>query len=106
MHEDIIEDFMYVNSSDYEGISNAMLEAMAIGMPVVCTDCPIGGAHATIQHEVNGMLVPVGDARAMYLAMKQIIEDEELAQRIACNAAKLRETLSLENIAKQWMELL
>lgn len=106
VHEDILEDFMYVNSSDYEGISNAMLEAMAIGMPVVCTDCPIGGAHATIQHEVNGMLVPVGDVQAMYLAMKQIIEDEELAQRISSNAAKLRETLSLENIAKQWMELL
>lgn len=106
VHEDILEDFMYVNSSDYEGISNAMLEAMAIGLPVVCTDCPVGGAHATIQHEVNGMLVPVGDAQAMYLAMKQIIEDEKLAQRITSNAAKLRETLSLENIAKQWMELL
>ena len=106
VHEDIIEDFMYVNSSDYEGISNAMLEAMAIGMPVVCTDCPIGGAHATIQHEVNGLLVSVGDAQAMYFAMKQIIEDEELAQRLSSNAAKLRETLSLENIAKQWMELL
>lgn len=105
VHEDILEDFMYVNSSDYEGISNAMLEAMAIGMPVVCTDCPIGGAHATIQHEVNGMLVPVGDTQAMYLAMKQIIEDEELAQRLSSNAAKLRENLSLENIAKQWMEL-
>ena len=89
VHEDILEDFMYVNSSDYEGISNAMLEAMAIGMPVVCTDCPVGGAHATIQHEANGML-----------------EDEELARRISSNAAKLRETLSLENIAKQWMELL
>ena len=82
-----------------------MLEAMAIGLPVVCTDCPVGGAHAMIQHEVSGMLVPVGDAQAMYQVMKQIIEDEELAQRIACNAAKLRETLSLENIAKQWMEL-
>ena len=106
VHEEILEDAMYVNSSDYEGISNAMLEAMAIGMPVVCTDCPIGGAHATIQHEVNGMLVPVRDAQAMYLAMKKIIEDEELARRISSNAAKLRETLSLENIAKQWMELL
>lgn len=106
VHELILEDMMYVNSSDYEGMSNAMLEAMAIGLPVVCTDCPIGGAHATIQNEVNGLLVPVGDAQAMYLAMKQIIEDEELAQRLSSNAAKLRETLSLENIAKQWMELL
>lgn len=106
VHDQILEDTMYVNSSDFEGMSNAMLEAMAIGLPSVCTDCPIGGAKEIIKHEVNGMLVPVGDAKAMYLAMKQIIEDEELAQRLSSNAAKLRETLSLENIAKQWMELL
>lgn len=106
VHEEILEDFMYVNSSDYEGISNAMLEAMAIGLPVVCTDCPIGGAHATIQNEENGMLVPVGDSKAMYQAMREIIEDKELAEKLSRNASKLRETLSLENIAKQWMELL
>ncbi|MBE5921844.1 MAG: glycosyltransferase family 4 protein [Lachnospiraceae bacterium] len=106
IHEEIIYDAMYVNSSDYEGISNAMLEAMAIGMPVVCTDCPIGGAHATIQNEVNGMLVPVGDAKAMYLAMKKIVEDESFAETLSHNAAKIRETLSLNNIAKKWMELL
>lgn len=106
VHQDILSDAMYVNSSDYEGMSNAMLEAMAIGMPVVCTDCPIGGAYAIIQNEVNGMLVPVGDAKAIYLAMKKIVEDKEFADKISYNARKLREELSLENIAKRWMELL
>lgn len=106
VHQDIISDAMYVNSSDYEGMSNAMLEAMAIGMPVVCTDCPIGGARAIIQDGENGLLVPVGDANAIYLAMKKIVEDREFADKIAHNAAKLREELSLENIAKRWMELL
>lgn len=105
VHEEILEDFMYVNSSDYEGISNAMLEAMAIGLPVVCTDCPIGGAHATIQHEMNGMLVPTRDYKEMYLAMKKVVENKELAERLSFNAIKVREMLSLENIAKQWMEL-
>lgn len=106
VHKDVLQDAMYVNSSDYEGMSNAMLEALAIGMPVVCTDCPIGGARTMIQNEENGMLVPVGDSKAMYEAMKKIIENKELADKISHNAVKIRETLSLENISKRWMELL
>ena len=106
VHEEILKDCMYVNSSDSEGMSNAMLEAMAIGMPVVCTDCPIGGARAIIRDGENGLLVPVGDPEAMYRAMKRIIEDEDLARRLSGNAAELRKKLSLESIAERWMELL
>ena len=105
VHENILKDAMYVNSSDYEGMSNAMLEAMAIGMPVVCTDCPIGGAKAIIENNVNGFLVDVNDAEGMYIAMKEIIENSEKAKHLSINAAKLKEELSLENIAKRWMEL-
>ncbi len=106
VHEAIIHDAMYVNSSDYEGISNAMLEAMAIGMPTVCTDCPIGGAHAAINDGENGLLVPVGDSDALYLAMKRVITEEGLADRLSHNAAKLRDELSLDEIAKKWLELI
>ena len=106
VHEAIIRDTIYVNSSDYEGISNAMLEAMAIGMPVVCTDCPIGGAKATITDGVNGLLVPIQDADALYLGMKRIIEDNTMSKALSENASKLREDLSLETIAHKWMDLL
>ena len=106
VHEVIIKDAMYVNSSDYEGISNAMLEALAIGMPVVCTDCPIGGAKATITDGVNGVLVPIQDADALYRGMKRVIEDEALAQSLSENASKLRKELSLDTITQKWMDLL
>lgn len=106
VHLTILKDAMYVNSSDYEGISNAMLEAMAIGLPVVCTDCPIGGARATIKHEENGMLVPISDATALCNAMKKIIEDEALATCLAENGLELRKKLSVEQVANKWMELL
>ena len=105
VHSEIITDALYVNSSDYEGMSNAMLEAMAIGMPVVCTDCPIGGAAAVITHKENGMLTKVGDHEDFAKAITEVLTSPELSARLSANAAKIREELSLENIAKQWMEL-
>ncbi|MBO5360737.1 MAG: glycosyltransferase [Clostridia bacterium] len=106
VHNLIINDAMYVNSSDYEGMSNAMLEAMAIGMPVVCTDCPIGGANAVIQHNQNGILTQVGNAEEMCAAMKKIASDKAFADSLSHNAAQIKLDLSLENTAKKWMELL
>ena len=97
---------MYVNSSDYEGMSNAMLEAMTIGMPVVSTDCPIGGANAVIRNNENGILTKVGNAEEMCEAMKKIASDKTFADKLSRNAAKIRYDLSLENTAKKWMELL
>ena len=106
VHELVIRDAMYVNSSDYEGMSNAMLEAMAIGMPVVCTDCPIGGANAVINNNENGILTQVGNAEEMCEAMKKIAGNKAFADKLSKNAAEIRNNLSLENTAKKWMELL
>lgn len=106
VHKDIIKDAMYINSSDYEGMSNAMLEAMAIGMPVVCTDCPIGGANAVIQSGENGILTEVGNSTEMCEAMKKIAGDKAFSEKLSRNAAEIRYKLSLENTAKRWMELL
>ena len=106
VHEAIIKDAMYVNSSDYEGISNAMLEAMAIGMPVVCTDCPIGGAKATITDGVNGLLVPIQDADALARAINRVIEEDGLLDKLSNNACKLKDELSLDKITDQWSSLL
>ena len=105
VHKEIIADALYVNSSDYEGMSNAMLEAMTIGMPVVCTDCPIGGASAVICHGENGMLTRVGDSEDFAEKIIAILSDDELSEKLSRNAAKIREDLSLGNISKKWMEL-
>ncbi len=105
VHNMIIRDAMYVNSSDYEGMSNAMLEAMAIGMPVVCTDCPIGGANAVIENGRNGILAKVGDPKDFADAIIKVLSDKELAESLSLNAAKIRDELSVENISKKWMEL-
>lgn len=106
VHEMVLQDSMYINCSEREGMSNAMLEALAIGMPVVCTDCPIGGARATIRDGENGLLIPVRDSEALYRAMKRVIEEPGLAEKISANAVKIRKELSVSSVTRQWMELL
>ena len=106
VHEDVLRDAMYINSSDREGLSNAMLEALAVGLPCVCTDCPVGGARSVIRDGENGLLVPVGDREALCSAMARIADDPALAAKLSRNAAALRTDLSLENVSKKWMELL
>ena len=103
----LIKDYaMFVSSSDFEGMSNSMIEAMAIGLPTICTDCPAGGARAIIKDHENGLLVPVNDVDAMYKAMKEIAENEELAEKISLNGTKLKEELSVDKIVNQWLEMI
>ncbi len=106
VHKEIINDAMYINSSDHEGMSNAMLEAMAIGLPVICTDCPIGGAKAVIENNVNGILVNVGDSEGLAKAMADIADNYDFSKNLSIEAAKINEKLSLENITEKWMELI
>lgn len=104
VHEVIKDAKMFVSSSDFEGLSNSMLEALAIGLPCVCTDCLGGGAREMITDGENGLLVPMNDANALYLAMKRMIEDDELLKKCSENAAKVRLTHNAESIAKQWID--
>lgn len=93
---------MYVLSSDYEGISNSLMEAMALGLPCISTDCPIGGSAMCIENGRNGLLVPTGDKVALRGAMEAIAAKQTLAAEIGKNAVKVRATFAEEKIAEQW----
>ncbi len=95
---------MFVSSSDFEGLSNSMIEAMAIGLPCVCTDCLGGGAREMIVSGENGLLVPVKDSEALYLSMKRLIEEPWLSEKCSLNAQKKKEELSLSVIADKWIK--
>lgn len=97
--EDIRQSSMFILSSNYEGISNSMVEALALGLPVISTDCPIGGGKMYINHGENGLLVPVGNSEMLANAMKQIAEDEVFAQKLSRNASNVRQDYSIQRIA-------
>lgn len=94
---------MYVLSSDFEGISNSMTEALAMGIPVIATNCPIGGSAMYIEDGVSGILIPVGDKERLVSAMCAIAEDEKFAQTLSRNAAKIREKYPISKIADQML---
>lgn len=102
VHERINDAAMFVCTSDFEGLSNSMLEALAIGLPCVCTDCAGGGARMMIRDHENGLLVPVGNVQAVYKAMKEIIENPHLAEQLSAQAANVRQQLSISRIVDQW----
>lgn len=103
--EKILSAGVYVNSSDYEGISNAMLEALAMGIPSVCTDCPVGGARAVIENGINGILVPVNNKEALVDAVCRLVDDSELSKSISTKARLIGDKYSAEHIANEWIAL-
>jgi glycosyltransferase involved in cell wall biosynthesis len=106
VHERIKSGTMYVLSSNFEGMPNALMEAMAMGFPCISTDCPAGGPRELITDQENGLLVPVGDAEAMAEAMEKIISDKAFADRIGEKAKAVRADYSLESMGRKYLECL
>jgi glycosyltransferase involved in cell wall biosynthesis len=80
----------FVLNSTYEGLPHVVLEAMAARVPVVATDA--GGTSEVVEHNVTGLLVPVGDAAALQSAVEQLWSDPALCQRLVDAAAARAQT--------------
>lgn len=97
---------LFVLSSDTEGMPNALMEALALGIPCISTDCPCGGPKALMGGKENGILVPVGDSKSMAEAMRIILSDEEVWRTYSRNAYKIVEELNPKAVNKKWEEYL
>lgn len=90
-HRDDIEQCLagmdcFVFPSLNEGMGRALIEAMAAGLPVVASR--VGGIPAIVRHEENGLLVEAGDGRALSEALRRILGDPQLADRLGRNASR------------------
>ncbi len=106
VHECMAAASCFVMSSDYEGVSNSMLEALCIGMPCVVTDHSPGGAREYITDGENGLLTKVGDFEDMARAMARIADEPGLAERLGAKAALTRGRVDSETVCRQWERML
>lgn len=104
LHETIYDATAFVLSSNYEGISNSMIEALGMGMPVISTDHPIGGARMFIEDGVNGYLVPINGKDEMKSAMLKVIEEPELAEQMGRRARDICNRISVDAIVNKWID--
>ena len=103
----IIGSNLFVLSSNYEGSPNALLEAIALGIPAISTDCPCGGPKEIIEDGENGFLVPVGDVDAMAEKMLYVLKlSQEEINLISKKAKTSAERYRPERVFQQWKNFL
>ena len=94
---------IFVLSSRYEGMPNALIEAMAVGTACIATNCPFGPSYL-IKDGKNGILVDVDDINAISNKIIYLIENEDKRKKIEKEAIKLREELNVDIIYKKYYD--
>lgn len=93
---------IFLLTSRYEGMPNALLEAMSLGIPSISTDCDMGPAEL-IENGKNGFLVPVDDVEAISEKLELLISDENLRKNISLNSTKINDTHSVNIIYDKYL---
>ena len=101
-YKEIANSEIFLFTSRYEGMPNALMEALSIGMPCVSTDCGGGGAKALFDITQSGILVPVGDVGAISQALTRLVEDDELKSELSRKALQINVCLDNRRICKKW----
>ncbi len=95
---------IFVLTSKQEGMPNALIEAMVLGLAPIATDCPCGGPAELIIPEENGILIPVDDKEALKSALIRLMEDEAYRNRLGEKAKELIQIVHPDKVNRKWLE--
>lgn len=95
---------VFAFSSDFEGMSNAILEAVCIGLPVVTTN--VSGAEELVKDGEGGFVTPIRNEKALAATLRMLLKDETLRQKMANHNKSTAKMFKIDYIVAQWEELL
>ena len=104
IHEKIADASAFVLTSEYEGLPNALIEAMMLGIPCVTTDYP--GSEEVVEDGVTGLIVPRRDAGALAQKLIALARDGELGENLGEKARQEAEKYRTENVIVQWQNVI
>ena len=93
---------LFLITSYSEGVSNALIEALATGLAVIATDVPSGGTVELMTDGENGLIIPPGEEKALVEAMEKLLGNPEYAKQLGICAAKIQERLAPERVNRLW----
>ena len=102
--EEVAKSKVFCLSSDYEGMSNAMIEALCVGTPVISTK--VSGTDELIRDGENGLLVDIGDTDGLAQAFEKLLSNQELREQLGKEGQKLATQFKTDTIVDQWEGLI
>ena len=93
---------LYLLTSNFEGMPNALMEAMSIGVPVISTDCPCGGPRSLIENNQQGILIPCNDVEALSSAILKVLSNDSLRMSMRNEARNRAKQFKPEIILNEW----
>ena len=104
IHKKIADASAFVLTSEYEGLPNALIEAMMLGIPCVTTDYP--GSEEVVADGVTGLIVLRRDAEALAKKLIALARDRELGENLGEKARQEAEKYRTENVIVQWQNVI